>query len=66
VSKGAMLLHRNIVANMLQSRGLVPSRRCRSQAEQRRRHHALPLYHIFALTANCLRFMSAAHRRPTC
>ncbi len=58
VSKGAILLHRNLVANMLQleawvdgalkdtSRGPLPTQFvyiC-----------ALPLYHVFALTVNCL------------
>ena len=58
VSKGATLLHRNMVANVLQleawvtpaladtSRGPVPAQFvyiC-----------ALPLYHVFALVVNCL------------
>ena len=56
VAKGAMLLHRNIVANMLQARAWVgpmldPSRREVIVTP-------LPLYHIFSLTANCLVFMS--------
>jgi long-chain acyl-CoA synthetase len=56
VAKGAMLLHRNIVANMLQARAWV-----RPVLDDRRREvimTPLPLYHIFALTANCLVFMS--------
>jgi long-chain acyl-CoA synthetase len=58
VSKGATLTHRNLVANVLQleawtgpalkdtSRGPVP--------EQMVYVCALPLYHVFALTVNCL------------
>jgi long-chain acyl-CoA synthetase len=56
VAKGAMLLHRNIVANMLQARAwLAPA------LDHDRREiiiTPLPLYHIFSLTANCLVFMS--------
>jgi long-chain acyl-CoA synthetase len=58
VSKGAILTHRNLVANVLQmeawvkpaladtSRGPVP--------EQLIYVCVLPLYHVFALTVNCL------------
>ena len=56
VAKGAMLLHRNIVANMLQARAWV-----RPVLDDNRREvimTPLPLYHIFSLTANCLVFMS--------
>jgi len=56
VAKGAMLLHRNIVANMLQARAWI-----RPILDDRRREvilTPLPLYHIFSLTANCLVFMS--------
>jgi long-chain acyl-CoA synthetase len=56
IAKGAMLLHRNIVANMLQARAWV-----RPILDDNRREvilTPLPLYHIFALTANCLVFMS--------
>jgi len=54
VAKGAMLTHRNIVANMLQARAWL--------AQLDGESHetiitALPLYHIFALTANCLTFL---------
>jgi long-chain acyl-CoA synthetase len=50
VAKGAMLTHRNMVANALQ---------CKTWHEQVPIEHAtyiiaLPLYHIFSLTANCL------------
>ncbi len=56
VAKGAMLLHRNIVANMLQARAWI-----RPILDDSRREvimTPLPLYHIFSLTANCLVFMS--------
>jgi long-chain acyl-CoA synthetase len=56
VAKGAMLLHRNIVANLLQARAWIlpfmdPDRREIIITP-------LPLYHIFSLTANCLTFMT--------
>ena len=54
VSKGAMLTHGNIVANLLQSSAWWGS-------DLREGEEiiitALPLYHIFALTGNCLCFM---------
>ncbi|HVE49174.1 MAG TPA: long-chain-fatty-acid--CoA ligase [Casimicrobiaceae bacterium] len=56
VAKGAMLLHRNIVANMLQARAWVKPALDSSQREVI--ITPLPLYHIFSLTANCLVFMS--------
>ena len=55
-AKGAMLLHRNVVANMLQARAWLEP-----VLDERRREvilTPLPLYHIFSLTANCLVFMS--------
>jgi len=56
VAKGAMLLNRNIVANVLQARAwLLPF------LHPERREiiiTPLPLYHIFSLTANCLVFMT--------
>jgi len=53
VAKGAMLTHRNIVANLLQARVWL------SQISDSKEIiiTALPLYHIFALTANCLTFI---------
>ena len=54
VAKGAMLTHRNLVANMQQSSvwlGTNVKPGCEHIIT------ALPLYHIFALTANCLVFM---------
>jgi long-chain acyl-CoA synthetase len=56
VAKGAMLTHRNIVANMLQAKEWMVSAKLGEDVE-----HvicALPLYHIFALTANCFSFMA--------
>ncbi len=55
VAKGAMLLHRNIVANLLQAGAWV------KPVLGTERHVVLtplPLYHIFSLTANCLVFMT--------
>jgi long-chain acyl-CoA synthetase len=54
VSKGAMLTHRNIVSNVTQAHAWI------SSAVREREEvivTALPLYHIFALTANCLTFL---------
>jgi long-chain acyl-CoA synthetase len=53
-SKGAMLTHGNIIANLQQAHAWIG-------ASVREGEEviitALPLYHIFALTANCLTFM---------
>ena len=54
VAKGAMLTHRNLVANMQQASAWI-SRDCVPGKEVI--ITALPLYHIFALTSNCLVFM---------
>ena len=52
VSKGATLLHRNIVANILQNDAwLQPALKKPPHVEQLFIVCALPLYHIFALTA---------------
>jgi long-chain acyl-CoA synthetase len=52
VSKGATLLHRNIVANVLQNDAwLQPALASPPHVEQLFIVCALPLYHIFALTA---------------
>jgi long-chain acyl-CoA synthetase len=52
VSKGATLLHRNIVANVLQNDAwLQPALASPPHVEQLLVVCALPLYHIFALTA---------------
>ncbi|MDN5201410.1 AMP-binding protein [Fulvivirgaceae bacterium BMA10] len=51
VAKGAMLTHRNIIANMEQISGwMIPKLREKEETVIT----ALPLYHIFALTVNCL------------
>ena len=56
IAKGAMLLHRNIVANLLQARAWVfPFMHTK---EREIIITPLPLYHIFSLTANCLTFMT--------
>ena len=55
VSKGAMLTHRNIVANVVQaSAWIAPFVKEGSEVIIT----ALPLYHIFSLTANCLLFLN--------
>ncbi|RIK97796.1 MAG: long-chain fatty acid--CoA ligase [Proteobacteria bacterium] len=52
VSKGATLIHRNIVANMLQNDAwLQPALKKPPTVDQLMIVCALPLYHIFALTA---------------
>ena len=54
VSKGAILLHRNVVAALLQYRAwLAPA----IGQERPVMITALPLYHIFSLTVNCLVMM---------
>ncbi len=54
VAKGAVLTHRNMVANIMQSyawlQGIV-------KEGQETIITALPLYHIFSLTANCMVFV---------
>lgn len=55
VSKGAMLTHANIVANMLQIHAWVKP--IMKEGEEVI-ITALPLYHIFCLTVNCLTFMT--------
>ena len=54
VSKGAVLTNRNMVANMQQASAWIES-----VLEEGKETiiTALPLYHIFSLTANCLTFM---------
>ncbi|NNE06739.1 MAG: AMP-binding protein [Xanthomonadales bacterium] len=54
VAKGAMLTHRNMVANMLQAKAWLGNLNTGEELVIT----ALPMYHIFALTANCLVFMS--------
>jgi long-chain acyl-CoA synthetase len=52
VSKGAILTHRNIIANLQQAHAWIGP----FLNEHEIIVTALPLYHIFALTANCLTF----------
>jgi long-chain acyl-CoA synthetase len=55
VSKGATLVHRNVIANVLQSDAwLQPALNKEPKVDQVIIVCALPLYHIFALTACCL------------
>ncbi|PNS08092.1 AMP-binding protein [Solilutibacter silvestris] len=60
VAKGAMLTHRNLVSNMLQAGAWISP--CVSEDRQETIITALPLYHIFALTANGLVFMELGAR----
>ncbi len=54
VSKGAMLTHRNMVANLEQVSGILENA---VEPGKDMVVTALPLYHIFALTSNCLTFL---------
>lgn len=54
VAKGAVLTHRNMVANVLQASAWLDSR---LESGKEVVITALPLYHIFSLTANCLTFL---------
>lgn len=55
VSKGAVLTHGNIIANMMQIFTWISPRIVRGQEVILT---PLPLYHIFSLTVNCLAFMA--------
>ena len=59
VAKGAMLTHRNLVANMQQASVWIGGS---ANPGEEIIVTALPLYHIFALTANCLVFMKFGAR----
>jgi len=60
VAKAATLTHRNMVANVLQASAWVtPSLRAKEAVVV---ITALPLYHIFALTSNCLAFLALGAR----
>ena len=55
VSKGAVLLHRNVIANVLQSEAWNgPAMATLPAGEQPTYVCALPLYHIFAFTVNMM------------
>lgn len=53
-SKGAVLTHRNMSANVLQAMAWIEPE---IKPSEELIVTALPLYHIFALTANCMTFM---------
>ena len=55
-SKGAMLTHRNMVANILQAKSWIMP--LLTEHSKGGIITALPLYHIFSLTANCMVFMN--------
>ncbi|MGV0952356.1 MAG: long-chain-fatty-acid--CoA ligase, partial [Azonexus sp.] len=59
VSKGAMLTHGNIASNVMQAYAWI-----KPAIEEGKEFiiTALPLYHIFALTANCLTFLMIGAR----
>jgi long-chain acyl-CoA synthetase len=59
VAKGAMLSHANISANILQSEAWITPVFRRKTATL---ITPIPLYHIFALTANCLLFLRLGWR----
>jgi long-chain acyl-CoA synthetase len=60
IAKAAVLTHRNMVANVLQAHAWI--RPALEPAPQRTVITALPLYHIFSLTANCLLFVRLGAR----
>ncbi len=57
VAKGAVLTHGNICANVLQASAWIDPFLPRATDETRYLITPIPLYHIFALTANCMLFM---------
>ena len=60
VSKGAVLLHRNVIANVLQSEAWnIPAMASLPAGEPPVYVCALPLYHIFAFTVNMMLGMRA-------
>jgi len=60
VAKGAMLTHRNILANVLQGRVWIMTQIPSDQAVGN--VTMLPLYHVFSLTANLLMFVGVGGR----
>ncbi|PJG85194.1 long-chain-fatty-acid--CoA ligase FadD [Conservatibacter flavescens] len=56
VAKGAMLSHGNIIANVFQAMWIAEPF-VGNNKQTRKAVIALPLYHIFALTVNCLLFI---------
>ncbi|HFQ4929986.1 long-chain-fatty-acid--CoA ligase FadD [Vibrio vulnificus] len=59
VAKGAILTHRNMIANVMQAKGMYGPV---LQAGRELVVTALPLYHVFALTVNCLLFIEMGGR----
>ncbi|PXA84027.1 long-chain fatty acid--CoA ligase [Caulobacter sp. D4A] len=60
LAKGAMLTHRNILANVLQGRAWIMTQIPPDQAVGN--VTMLPLYHVFSLTANLLMFVGVGGR----
>jgi long-chain acyl-CoA synthetase len=56
VSKGAMLTHRNLIANIQQADAWFKNLLQEVKNDQEVIITALPLYHVFSLTGNCLFF----------
>ena len=56
VAKGAMLTHGNIITNIFQAKWIAEPF-IGDHSKQRIAVLALPLYHVFALTVNCLLFL---------
>lgn len=54
ISKGAILTHRNMVSNLLQAHAWLAAMKI---SDKDVIVTALPLYHVFSLTANCLTFI---------
>ncbi len=57
VAKGAMLSHGNLVANVQQAKWLGELTLGKDTNRERIGVIALPMYHVFALTVNCLLFI---------
>ncbi len=56
IAKGAMLSHGNIITNVFQAKWIAEPF-IGNRAKERSAVIALPLYHVFALTVNCLLFI---------
>ncbi|HII3692137.1 TPA: long-chain-fatty-acid--CoA ligase FadD [Pasteurella multocida] len=56
VAKGAMLSHGNIIVNLFQANWIAEPF-VGDRTKERKAIIALPLYHVFALTVNCLLFV---------
>ncbi|WP_416773331.1 AMP-binding protein [Pseudomonas sp. RHF3.3-3] len=59
-AKGAMLTHRNILANLMQAKAWVGDQL--DENRQETNVTLLPLYHVLSLTVNCLMFMCLGGR----